>query len=623
MGKFIKAPLILISLCLCINTNGERITGIYGELGPKIQWEFHEETGMLLVGGAGKIRDFYYGEEKPWEKYKEKIKSITLNHQLEGIGAHALSGHKNLEEIRFMPVERDIRPQFSIGDGSLQENPKLRVVTIPNKTHSISTVAFGDNASIKYLIIENIEPTELFQEQDGSTLAQHMQGTTIYVPKESLEKYKKAYGWKDFAEIKTIDEIPKVKSVKIELENRRYLIGEKVYPEYSIQPKEGIVRTLKWWFTGKPNIVVDECYELSGSFRIKKEGTEDVQVLINGSTYSNEAIRDTFKIIGVEKFNENANLKEVKADFAFTPAFSPDIDSYTAEVESNVKTAKVEVIPEDKYAKVTGGYETLKDGENRMEIKVTAENGNVETYYFFIYRISGEARIKSLYTNQGSLTPAFTPHNKEYTIKVTRQNPIVMLVPTPMYEKAKVQTIEDEVSKDTTYNLVCTAEDGKTKETYQFKIEILNDNASLKRLGVKDHELIPEFDPFITNYDVEVPDGTREIFIEAEPQDSNAELSGHPNWNQIQGRETIFNVHVKAQDRYSERTYWIHVKYESITTAVKRPAWDYEETVMIYTIDGRYLGTAERYNKKIIIPDWLGHGIFIAKGSKYREKFTN
>jgi hypothetical protein len=355
---------------------------------------------------------------------------------------------------------------------------------------------------------------------------------------------------------------------------------------------------------------------------------------MNGSIWCNSAgeatltattneggFKDSIKITVLK--NTNTKLEKVEANFSFTPEFNPDIAYYTAIVGPEIKSVKVDAWEEDEFATAQGKTIGLQDGDNYLEVYVTAENGDVRTYTFHVYRISGEARLKSLEINQGSLEPAFTPNKKEYTMRVTRKEPHIVITPTPMYKKAKVQTIEDEVSKDTTYNLVCTAEDGKAKETYKIKIEVLNDNAELKSLGVKDHELIPEFDPFRTNYNVEVPDGTREIFIEAEPQDSNAELSGHLNWNQIQGRETIFNVHVKAQDRYSECTYWIHVKYESITTAVKKSSGDYEETVMIYTVDGRYLGVTERYNKKIIIPDRLPHGIFIAKGSRYIEKFTN
>jgi hypothetical protein len=346
--------------------------------------------------------------------------------------------------------------------------------------------------------------------------------------------------------------------------------------------------------------------------------------------YANaEGWKDFYRIIDTENTekangNKNANLKSLKTDIVLDQIFSSITTDYYATVKSDVKTVKIDALAEDSLANIEVSDRTLKDGENTITVKVTAENKDyTKEYVIHIYRISGEARIKSLEINQGSLEPAFTPNKKEYVMRVTRKEPHIVITPTPMYEKAKVQTIEDDVSKDTTYNLVCTAEDGKAKETYKIKIEVLNDNAALKRLNVRDYELIPEFDPFRTNYNVDVPDGTREIFIEAEPQDSNAELSGHLNWNQIQGRETIFNVHVKAQDRYSECTYLIHVKYESITTAVKRPAWDCEETVMIYTVDGRYLGTTGRYDKKIITPDWLGHGIFIAKGSKYREKFTN
>lgn len=74
-----------------------------------------------------------------------------------------------------------------------------------------------------------------------------------------------------------------------------------------------------------------------------------------------------------------------------SPAFSPDITSYTLSVPNDTETVMVSCTPRDTEAQITGvtGFSKLNVGENDAQIKVMAKNGEMKQYHIVIIR--GEA----------------------------------------------------------------------------------------------------------------------------------------------------------------------------------------------------------------------------------------
>jgi hypothetical protein len=72
----------------------------------------------------------------------------------------------------------------------------LTSVTIPNSVTMIGKGAFGDCSRLTILTIENVTPPDVrdfaFEEVSGNMI--------IYVPAESVEKYKTARGWSEYAD---------------------------------------------------------------------------------------------------------------------------------------------------------------------------------------------------------------------------------------------------------------------------------------------------------------------------------------------------------------------------------------------------------------------------------------
>jgi len=89
------------------------------------------------------------------------------------------------------------------------------------------------------------------------------------------------------------------------------------------------------------------------------------------------------------KKNPNNYLKKLGVSgYKLSPSFNNRKNqAYTINVSDSVKSIKVYASTVNKYAKIKGiGTKKLKDGDNTLDIKVTAQNGNVKTYKLHVKR---------------------------------------------------------------------------------------------------------------------------------------------------------------------------------------------------------------------------------------------
>jgi len=90
----------------------------------------------------------------------------------------------------------------TIGGGAFFDCDSLTSVTIPNSVTTIGEEAFKYCSSLTLLTIENATPPEV----RGGAFEEVSENITIYVPAESVEKYKAAEGWSEYADkIKAIE----------------------------------------------------------------------------------------------------------------------------------------------------------------------------------------------------------------------------------------------------------------------------------------------------------------------------------------------------------------------------------------------------------------------------------
>ena len=151
-----------------------------------------------------------------------------------------------------------------------------------------------------------------------------------------------------------------------------------------------------------------------------KYGINKVELKV---TAENESVKVyTININRSDDREANNDLSDLKIDNG-TINFDKLTTTYNVEVKNRVDKLLVTATPESEKATVTGaGEKDLIVGDNKIEIKVTAENGNVKTYTLIVKRLEptpGSDFIEELSIE--GIDFEFDPDVNEYTISINDQ----------------------------------------------------------------------------------------------------------------------------------------------------------------------------------------------------------
>lgn len=139
-------------------------------------------------------------------------------------------------------------------------------------------------------------------------------------------------------------------------------------------------------------------------FKALKEGVATIKVVTdNSEAYDSDGQMLTMDKIGTSKVtieaakstaaqSDDASLKSLQiSPGTLDPAFSPDVENYTASVGLDIDKLTVSAQPANDNASVSvEGGDELKDGENTVVCKVTAEDGTtVRSYTITVTREEG------------------------------------------------------------------------------------------------------------------------------------------------------------------------------------------------------------------------------------------
>ena len=142
----------------------------------------------------------------------------------------------------------------------------------------------------------------------------------------------------------------------------------------------------------------EKSYSLIFKFKAKEAGNANINFTINEAYDSDlkkldfSSTSKTVKIITQKElqatYSSDSYLSKLGIDGAtITPAFNKNTLEYSAEVENNVEKINVTGTKNDSKSSVTGlGEHTLEEGLNKIEIKVTAQNGSLRTYKINVTR---------------------------------------------------------------------------------------------------------------------------------------------------------------------------------------------------------------------------------------------
>lgn len=189
------------------------------------------------------------------------------------------------------------------------------------------------------------------------------------------------------------------------------------------------------------------------TFKALKEGSSRITVVSNGTISANETM-DSLGTVTAEKMvnayvpkdesqnqnqtppatppantntqkptsNSNNYLKYLQiSEEGLTPNFTRNVTEYSVAVGENVNSLQILARAEDSNARVEiSGHESIKEGENKVQIKVTAQNGYYRIYTITVTKTKDKeksnAYLENLIIEDFNLDKAFQSEVLEYNI---------------------------------------------------------------------------------------------------------------------------------------------------------------------------------------------------------------
>lgn len=203
------------------------------------------------------------------------------------------------------------------------------------------------------------------------------------------------------------------------------------------------------------------------------------RVTFNGSTaYVSSQYLTTEKL---EEKSKDSALKELSLlQGTLTPEFSKNVTEYSVQVGTGITELQLDAIPEDEKAKVTvEGNTDLKDGENKVTITVTAEDGSKTTYTLTVNKTDKETiglLLNKLEIAGVTLTPTFTPEVYSYSANVPTGTTTLDITAVTDEEGATVEITGNTDLKDGENLITIMVKKGDGEEqqitTYQINVNV-------------------------------------------------------------------------------------------------------------------------------------------------------
>lgn len=141
-----------------------------GECGDNLTYVLYE-NGCMDISGQGNMYDFEY-DTQPWNEYRDKIRSVSIDADVCNIGEYAFSGCSSLKNVSISEAtpESDL---FSIGAYSFADCSVITDVSLPESEYFIADTAFldcGDGLTIN----SDCEYVKSYCENNGISLHMHI-----------------------------------------------------------------------------------------------------------------------------------------------------------------------------------------------------------------------------------------------------------------------------------------------------------------------------------------------------------------------------------------------------------------------------------------------------------------
>ena len=271
--------------------------------------------------------------------------------------------------------------------------------------------------------------------------------------------------------------------------------------------------------------------------------------------------------------SNNSYLKDISIDGTNIDGFNKENFEYNIKVSRETDSINISAILDDEKATLTTDLSnkfSLNLGTNKINIVVTAENGDTSTYVLNIEREkNNDATLDSITVSEGILTPTFNKNTLNYTVNVENDVTSIEVSATATDSNATVTGIgtKELNTGNNLINIVVKSESG-SENTYTINvIRAKSSNNYLSDLKVNG-QTVTDFNKEKLEYTLDdVKGDVSSIEVSATAEDTKASVVGTGNKSLSIGDNSI-EVVVTAEDG-STKTYTIKVKKLSNDIALK------------------------------------------------------
>ncbi len=297
--------------------------------------------------------------------------------------------------------------------------------------------------------------------------------------------------------------------------------------------------------------------------------TKNVKVTVTAE----DGTTKDYTIVLSRALSNNSYLKDISIDGTNIDGFNKENFEYNIKVSRETDSINISAILDDEKATLTTDLSnkfSLNLGTNKINIVVTAENGDTSTYVLNIEREkNNDATLDSLTVSKGTLTPAFNKNTLNYTVNVENDVTSIEVSATATDSNATVTGTGTKQlnTGDNTVTIKVTSESG-SENTYTINvIRAKSSNNYLSDLKVNGQTVI-DFNKEKLEYTLDdVKGDVSSIEVSATAEDTKASVVGTENKSLSIGDNSI-EVVVTAEDG-STKIYTIKVKKLSNDIALK------------------------------------------------------
>ncbi len=216
----------------------------------------------------------------------------------------------------------------------------------------------------------------------------------------------------------------------------------------------------------------------------------------SGSTSNSRRNTSSSSTSSSQSESSNANLINLGIRPHDFSGFRSNTTSYSVTVPADTESVEVYAEAQDSNATVTGtGTVNLQEGENTINVVVTAEDGTTKTYTIVITKetaedtgenteiVEGEG-LASLSIQNIEISPKFETNVYEYTAKYIGEDTSLQIEANPTNEEYQVEIVGNEDLKEgeNLITILVSDSDGNNVATYQITVnKSLVDEEALAR----------------------------------------------------------------------------------------------------------------------------------------------